>query len=150
MPAFHRVHALLRYAAAALLCLALGSHAATLRLTDADAVGVQAAVKGQLAALAANDAKRAFSFAAPNVRERVVTAQRFMQMVRAGYPLLLQPSHVHLLVPHRLPDGTAVQQAQMQDARGDSWLVTYTLRQQKDRAWRISGCDIQVYKSRGA
>ena len=112
-------------------------------LSDAEVAAVRAAVQGQLDAFAANDAAKAFSFAAPNVRNRMGTAERFMAMVRAGYPVVYRPASVGFLVPQRLADGTVVQRAQMTDARGEAWLAVYTLQRQKNKAWRISGCDVQ-------
>ena len=50
----------------------------------------------------------------------------------------------------RVPDGTVVQRVQMTDARGTPWLATYTLQLQKDKSWRISGCDVQAHKGRVA
>lgn len=139
----------LRFAALLLWAL-LGSGlaAAASPLPAGDAAAVRAAVQGQLDAFAADDAARAFSFAAPNVRSRMVTPERFLAMVRAGYPVVYRPASVAFLVPQVLPDGTVVQRAQMTDARGQAWLATYTLQRQKDRSWRISGCDVQAARDR--
>ena len=117
-------------------------------LSDAEIAGVRAVVQGQLDAFAANDAAKAFSYAAPNVRSRLSTAERFMAMVRAGYPVVFRPASVAFLVPQRLADGTVVQRAQMTDARGEAWLAVYTLQRQKDQSWRISGCDVQPARGR--
>jgi len=132
--------------AGAALAAPLG--AAATPLPDADAAGVRATVQGQLDAFAADDAARAFSFAAANVRQRMGTAERFMAMVRAGYPVVYRPASVAFLVPQRLADGTVVQRAQMTDARGEAWLAVYTLVRQKDKSWRISGCEVQPAKGR--
>ena len=117
-------------------------------LSDAEIAGVRAVVQGQLDALARDDAAKAFSFAAPNVRNRLGTAERFMAMVRAGYPVVYRPASVGFLVPQRLPDGTVVQRVRMTDARGDAWLAVYTLQRQQDKSWRISGCDVQPAQGR--
>ncbi|MBP6765183.1 MAG: DUF4864 domain-containing protein [Rubrivivax sp.] len=117
-------------------------------LSDAEIAGVRAVVQGQLDAFAANDAAKAFSYAAPNVRSRLGTAERFMAMVRAGYPVVFRPASVAFLLPQRLSDGTVVQRAQMSDARGETWLAVYTLQRQKDKSWRISGCDVQPARGR--
>lgn len=138
-----------RYFSALLGLAALGpvmgpvSAAPAAVLSDADVAGVRAAVQGQLDAFAANDATKAFSFAAPNVRNRMGTAERFMAMVRSGYPVVYRPASVDFLVPQRLSDGTVVQRVRMSDARGEAWLAVYTLQRQKNKAWRISGCDVQ-------
>ncbi len=105
-----------RLLAGLLLCLAQIAPAAP--LPDLQAREVRATVQGQLDAFAANDARKAFSFAAPSVRERMGTAERFMAMVRSGYPVVYRPASVTFLVPEALPDGTVVQRVQMTDARG--------------------------------
>ena len=119
------------------------AHGNTAAPGDAEVAAVRAVVQGQLDALARDDAAKAFSFAAPLVRNRLGTAERFMAMVRAGYPVVYRPASVGFLVPQRLPDGTVVQRVRMTDARGQAWLAVYTLVQLKTRDWRISGCDVQ-------
>lgn len=127
----------------ALLLLGVGSGCAAAPLTAQDAAQVRATVQGQLDALAADDAVRAFSYAAPNVRERVGTAARFLAMVRSGYPVVYRHASVDFLGAQSLTDGTVVQRVQMTDARGEAWMAVYTLQRQKDKAWRITGCDVQ-------
>lgn len=128
----------------ALLLLATTFGCAAASFGTDDAAQVRAAVQGQLDALAADDAVRAFSYAAPNVRGRVGTAARFMAMVRNGYPVVYRHASVDFLGTQRLADGTAVQRVQMIDTRGDAWIATYTLQRQKDKFWRITGCDVQA------
>ena len=53
-------------------------------LTPAEEISIRAVVEGQLAALAKDDAVKAFSFAAPNVRQSVGTAPRFLALVRSS------------------------------------------------------------------
>lgn len=117
-------------------------------LSDADAAQVHDAVQGQLDALARDDAEKAFSFAAPNVRNRLGSADRFLAMVRSGYPVVYRHTSADFMVPQRLHDGTVVQRLRMTDTAGQSWLATYTLRQQPNRVWLISGCDIQPSRRR--
>ncbi|MBP6406435.1 MAG: DUF4864 domain-containing protein [Proteobacteria bacterium] len=150
MPMNRRLHIALLTAllAGAALAVPAGAMAAAVALSDADAASVRATVQGQLDAFAADDAARAFSYAAANVRQRMGTAQRFMAMVRAGYPVVYRPASVAFLVPQRLADGTAVLRAQMTDSQGAGWLAVYTLVRQKDRSWRISGCEVQPGQGR--
>ncbi len=129
----------------ALLALLAPAHAAA--LTAADEKSVRAAVQGQLRAFAADDAKKAFSYAAPNVREAVVTAAGFMAMVRNAYPVVYRPASVAFLKPEG-KDNQAIQRVQMQDASGASWLAVYRLQRQKDKSWRITGCVVVENKGR--
>ncbi len=110
-------------------------------LTSADEKSVRAVVEGQLAAFAKDDAKKAFSFAAPNVREAVGNAPDFLSMVRRDYVAFLKVEG---------KDGDAIQRVQMLDAAGNSWLALYSLARQKDKAWRITGCVVVENKGRMA
>ena len=60
----------------------LPASAAALSKTDEQAV--RAVVQAQLDAFAANDAKRAFSYAAPQLHEMFETPEKFMAMVRTA------------------------------------------------------------------
>ena len=117
--------------------------------TPADEKSVRAAVEGQLAALARDDASKAFSFAAPNVRDAVGTAPRFLAMVRKNYPMIYRPESAAFLKPEGRDDHV-IQRVQMLDAEDNTWLAIYSLQRQKDKAWRITGCKIVPSKWRMA
>jgi hypothetical protein len=119
---------------------AAGVHAEPVSQDDAQAV--RAVVEAQLAAFAADDAKRAFSYAAPSIRKMFGTPDRFMEMVRAGYPVIYRSAAVIFLNPVRV-EGQLVQGVQLTDAEGGLWLAIYRLERQPDKSWRISGCDVQ-------
>ncbi len=127
---------------------ALGAPARATALSPADEQNVRAAVQGQLAAFAADDANRAFSYAAPNVRDAVGTAENFMAMVRNAYPVVYRPASVAFLKPES-KDGQVIQRVQMQDAAGDAWLAVYSL-QRGAKAWLITGCVVLANKGRMA
>jgi hypothetical protein len=114
-------------------------HAEVLKAGDEKLV--LAVVQGQLAALARDDADKAFSYAAPNVRRSVGSAAEFMTMVRRGYPVVYRPSSVAFMKPEGRGD-EAVQRVHMIDARGKSWLAVYSLQRQRDKVWRITGCAV--------
>jgi hypothetical protein len=107
----------------------------------AQARQMQAVIQAQLDAFAADDAKRAFSFAAPKVREVFGSAERFMAMVRSGYPVVYRPAAVSFFKPQAV-DGGFIQRVQLTDESGAVWLATYQLERQRDRSWRISGCEV--------
>lgn len=134
-------------AATAALALHAGVNAAPLSSTDEKSV--RTVVQGQLAAFANDDANKAFSYAAPNVREAVGTAAGFMSMVRNAYPVVYRPASVAFLKPEG-KDDKAIQRVQMTDASGDSWLAIYSLQRQKNKAWRITGCVVVANKGRMA
>lgn len=107
-----------------------------------EARAVRAVVEGQLAAFAADDAKRAFSYAAPSIRTMFQTPDRFMEMVRRGYPVVYRAATVLFLDPE-LIQGELIQGVRLTDLEGHLWLATYRLERQPDKSWRISGCDVQ-------
>ena len=123
------------------------AHAEALSAKDEKAV--QAVVQSQLAAFANDDADKAFSYAAPELRKTIGNASAFMAMVRNGYPVVYRPASVAFLKP----EGTGndvVQRVQMLDASGTSYLAVYSLQRQKDKTWRISGCVVVENKGRMA
>ena len=125
--------------------------------TDASAAEVsalqakqmQAVIQAQLDAFAADDAKRAFSFAAPKVRDAFGTPDRFIAMVRAGYPVVYRPAAVSFFKPQTL-EGAFIQRVQLTDENGGVWLATYQLERQRDRSWRIAGCEVVPSEGRVA
>jgi Domain of unknown function (DUF4864) len=106
-----------------------------------------AVVQGQLDALAKDDAAKAFSFAAPNVREAFRTAPRFLDMVQRGYPVVYRPASVAFLKVEG-KDRLAFQRVQMTDQAGEPWLATYSLERQKNGQWRITGCSVVENRGR--
>lgn len=108
---------------------------------DTDAAAVRAVVQGQLDALARDDAAGAFAFAAPNVRKAVGSAPQFLAMVRDRYAVIYRPTQVAFLKPE-LVGNLAVLRLQILDSDGEAWLATYSLQQQKNKSWRITGCQL--------
>lgn len=108
----------------------------------ADTKSVRGIVEAQLAAFAADDAKRAFSYAAPSIRAMFGSAEQFMAMVRGGYPVVYRPASVTFLNPEWV-QGQLVQGVHLTDASGALWLAIYRLERQADKSWRISGCEVQ-------
>lgn len=143
-----RFHLLFRQLAWMLCALALWPAAHAAPLSAADELAVRSTVQGQLAAFATDDAKLAFSYAAPNVRQALGTAARFMAMVREAYPVVHRPSSVAFLKPETR-DGQVLQRVQMLDAAGEAWLATYVL-QRGGKGWLISGCVVVANKGRMA
>lgn len=102
-----------------------------------------------MAALAIDDAVKAFSFAAPNVRKIVGTAPQFMRLVRSSFPAIYRPTSAAFLKPED-HHGQVMQRVQVVDASGDAWLATYSMQRQKDKSWRITGCSVVANNGRMA
>lgn len=118
-------------------------------LTAADEKSILSVVQAQLQAFASDDAKKAFSYAAPGVRKAVGSAESFMTMVRRDYPVVYRPASLGFLKPEG-QDDEVIQRVQMTDAAGNSWLAIYSLERQKDKQWRITGCAVIENKGRMA
>lgn len=112
-----------------------------------DEKAAQTVVQSQLAAFAKDDADKAFSYAAPELRKSFGSASNFMAMVKSSYPVVYRPASVAFLKPESAKD-EIIQRVQMLDASGASWLAVYNLQRQKDKTWRISGCVLLENKGR--
>ena len=113
--------------------------AAQAAISAEQAQQVRQLVRAQLDAFAADDAPRAFSYAAASIQQMFGTPEVFMAMVRTSYPVVYRPASVTFLTPK--PDGAGiVQPVHMTDAAGASWMALYRLVQLEDRSWRIAGC----------
>ena len=94
-----------------------------------------------MTAFSQDDAAKAFSFAAPNIRHLVGTAENFLEMVRTQYGIVYRPSSTTFMQPNG-EVGEAVLKVQMTDEDGDTWIATYTLQKQKNKTWKITGCAV--------
>ncbi len=121
------------------LTAALAAGPADVSASDAKAVRV--VVEAQLKAFAADDAKTAFRYASPKIREMFGSPDNFIAMVRRGYPVVYRPASIAFLQPERVDD-VVVQSVHMTDADGTLWLAVYQLERQADRSWRIGGCQV--------
>lgn len=130
-----------RLAIAWLAALPLAARAQPQVVTKEDAEQVRRVVRAQLEAFAADDAQTAFSYASPGIRAQLGTPERFIAMVKEGYPMVYRPASVSFLEP-TLIDGELAQGVRMADAEGVVWLVVYRLQRQPDKAWRIHGCEV--------
>jgi hypothetical protein len=129
------------------LCLAgLAAASPAAELSADDATAIRAVVSAQLEAFAQDDGPRAFALATDAIRERFGTPEAFMDMVRAGYPVVYRPRSVQF-EPPKVIDGEVIQPVRMSDADGEQWVAFYPMRRQADGLWRINGC--QLHSVRG-
>ena len=114
-----------------------------------DEKAVQTVVQSQLAAFESDDATKAFSYAAPELRKAIGSPAAFMALVKNSYPVVYRPASVTFLKAEGAGN-EAVLKVQMMDASGTSYLAVYSLQRQKDKNWRISGCTVVENKGRMA
>jgi len=137
---------ILRMLATALMALSLSS-AAHADASDSDAI--QAVISAQLAAIQARDAPRAFSFAAPTIRDRFGTAENFMTMVRQGYAPLYR-ARSFTFGPLGDHHGAIMQFVRVIDVDGAAAHALYIMERQADGGWRIAGCMLTDPPGQGA
>ncbi len=107
--------------------------------SETDRAMVQAAIEQQLRAFLADDAAAAYSFAAPGIKATFPTEDRFMQMVQELYPQVYRPRSFEF---GKLTEanGQLEQIVDIVDSAGEYWTARYTLQQQPDGSWKITGC----------
>lgn len=107
-----------------------------------DLASIREVIEGQLDAFRVDDGDRAFSFASPSIRAMFQTSDRFMQMVRVGYPPVYRPRQVEFgqLVEFQ---GQPTQLVTLIGPDGRVVAAYYMMERQPDGFWRINGCLLQ-------
>lgn len=108
-------------------------------VSEADRTAIQGAIERQLQAFLEDDGETAYSFAAPNIKMMYPSVDSFMAMVRQGYPQVYRPRSYEFGELKEGP-GYLEQSVEIVDAEGGFWTAVYTLRQDSDGAWKITGC----------
>jgi len=98
----------------------------------------QKVISDQISAFLEGDDARAFSHAAPSIRRFFGSAENFLNMVRGGYRPLYMPSDFRF-GKSQLNEGTLFQELIATDEAGKKWQAIYSLRQQSDGSWKITG-----------
>ena len=103
-----------------------------------DGAAIRDVISRQLDAFLADDAARAYSFASPGIQRLFPGEERFMGMVRQGYPPVYRPRSREFGEFRQTPQGP-VQEVTLIDANGQAWLALYTMERQPDGSWKIAG-----------
>lgn len=114
---------------------------------DAEVKAAQTVIDGQLKAFIANDGARAYSFAAPNVKQIFPTADLFMSMVTNGYPPVRKPRTYSFGKVQETGPTSIVQQVLIVGPDGKDYEAVYTLQQQPDGTFQITGCSLRAANS---
>jgi hypothetical protein len=110
-------------------------------ISDADARAVRAVIEAQLDAFKRDDAARAFSYAAPGIRNAFGTAEKFMAVVREQYAVVYRPRSVSFEAP-LMAGEDLVQPVHLIDGDGHAWMAIYPMVKLPDGTWRINGCHL--------
>ena len=125
---------------ALLFVLPLYSGAAEI-VSSGDVAEIRAVIHRQIDAFRRDDAKGAFALVSPGVQEAFGTPERFLDAVRADYRAVYRPASVSFL-DLIVMGGEVVQQVQVVDRSGATWVAYYAMQRQKDGSWRTNGCHL--------
>ena len=106
-----------------------------------DVAAAQNVIRSQEQAFSRDDTAAAYSYAAPAIKQIFPEADIFMMMVQQAYP----PVYRHKSFEFgeaRAADGQVAQRVHIVDANGEAWEALYTLEQQPDGSFKITGCSL--------
>src|SRR6185503_19150998 len=115
--------------------------AADSEVTSADLEEIRGVIHRQIDAFRRDDAQGAFALVSPGVQEAFGTPERFLDAVRADYRAVYRPASVSFL-DLIVMGGDVVQQVQVVDRSGATWVAYYAMQRQRDGSWRTNGCHL--------
>ncbi len=111
-------------------------------LTPADEAAFRSIIGSQIEAFRAEDGPKAYSHAAPVIRQIFPTPDMFMNMVRQGYQPVYRPRSVEFGEAGFSASGRPIQKVTVVGPDGLTYEAIYTMERQPDGSWAISGCAI--------
>ena len=109
-------------------------------LSPQDEADFRAIITDQISAFEADDAPRAYSHAAPMIRQIYPDADRFMGMVKQGYPSVYRPKSYSFGKAGFSASGRPIQRVTIVGPDGITYEAIYTMERQPDGTWQITGC----------
>lgn len=109
------------------------------QLPTEDVAQIRNIIVGQLDAFKSDDAEKAFSFAAPNIRKIFRTAEIFLHMVRKSYQSVYRPRSFEFRAIQRIDD-KIVQPLAVVGPSGVAETALYIMEPQSDGSWKIGAC----------
>lgn len=109
----------------------------------------RAVIDDQLKAFQTGDHARAYSHAAPNITSYFSTLERFLNMVKNGYDPIYQPQE-YFFGKNLDYNGEIYQEVFVTDRSGKQWQAVYTLRQQPDGTWKVTGVKLEPWRGAAA
>ena len=106
-----------------------------------DVATAQDIIRAQEQAFGRDDARAAYSHAAPAIREIFPAPDIFMSMVQNGYPPVYRHKSFEF-GDSKSEGGRIAQHVHIIDANGEAWEALYTLEQQPDGSYKITGCSL--------
>ena len=110
-------------------------------LAGDDATAAKDVIRAQEQAFGRDDAASAYSYAAPAIKEIFPAADIFMAMVENSYAPVYR--HKSFEFGETKVEGDWIaQRVHIVDANGEAWEALYTLEQQGDGSYKITGCSL--------
>lgn len=110
--------------------------------SDNQAMQAQSVISDQLSAFIAGDGDRAFSHAAPTIKQRFQTPERFMDMVERGYGPIYRSS-TYDFGRNSIQGNQVMQELILTDQKGNTWQSIYVLMKQADGSLKIMGVQMR-------
>ena len=107
-------------------------------LNDTDGAAIRSVISGQMEAFQQDDWSKAFGYAAPSIRLRFGSIERFASMVVKGYAPVWRPREVHF-EDLKSDGGNPRQDVYVVGPDGVPVIATYVMERQEDGSWRIAG-----------
>ena len=127
--------------AALLVALTLSFALGAVPTCAADVSAAQGVIRAQEQAFVRGDASAAYSYAAPAIKEIFPAPDIFMSMVQNGYAPVYR--HKSFEFGESKVEGSSIaQRVHIVDANGEAWEALYTLEQQSDGSYKITGCTL--------
>jgi hypothetical protein len=106
-----------------------------------DVATAQGVIRAQEQAFGHDDAAAAYSYAAPAVKQIFPAPDIFMSMVQNAYVPVYR--HKSFEFGDSKTEGSSIaQRVHIIDANGEAWEALYTLEQQADGSYKITGCSL--------
>lgn len=125
---------------ASIMTFILPAHAQS--TADKSALQAQTVISDQLSAFIEGDGVRAFSHAAPTIKQRFQTPERFMNMVEQGYGPIYRSS-TYDFGRNLINGNQIVQELILTDQKGNTWQSIYVLMKQADGSLKIMGVQMR-------
>ena len=125
--------------AALLVALAIAFSPLAARADDVAAA--QGVIRAQEQAFVRDDASAAYSYAAPSIQQIFPAPDIFMSMVQNGYAPVYRHKSFEF-GDSKIEGGSVAQRVHIIDTNGEAWEALYTLEQQADGSYKITGCSL--------
>ncbi len=124
------------------ILISLLPHKVLAEISEGEINQVQDVIREQLSAFAAGDSITAYSHVAASLREKFISPNQFMSMVKQAYAPLYGTKE-YKFVRHITNKHHVMQEIIFEDNRQQVWRAFYALSKNTDNEWKIFAVEIQ-------